>query len=182
MRKHGTVTRWNDDRGFGFIEPAGGGPEVFVHVSSFPKGGRPSNGELVSYEVDTVRGRPQAVRLARTAHAPRALRSYEPRPGPQSARRSLAWRLLPVTVVFAIVAVVTATQRTSEHRVAPAASVTMAPATVTPDARPTYQCDGRTSCGQMHSCDEATFFLASCPGTQMDGDHDGIPCEDQWCR
>ena len=26
MRKHGTLTRWKDDRGFGFITPAGGKP------------------------------------------------------------------------------------------------------------------------------------------------------------
>ncbi|MDP2005588.1 MAG: thermonuclease family protein [Rubrivivax sp.] len=45
-----------------------------------------------------------------------------------------------------------------------------------------YRCDGRQHCSQMHSCDEARYFLAHCPGVKMDGDHDGIPCEDQWCR
>ena len=43
-------------------------------------------------------------------------------------------------------------------------------------------CDGRTSCGQMTSCAEATHFLRHCPNTAMDGDGDGIPCESQWCR
>ncbi|MDZ4730627.1 MAG: excalibur calcium-binding domain-containing protein [Xanthomonadales bacterium] len=33
----------------------------------------------------------------------------------------------------------------------------------------------------MSSCAEATYFIRHCPGTQMDGDHDGIPCESQWC-
>jgi endonuclease YncB( thermonuclease family) len=46
------------------------------------------------------------------------------------------------------------------------------------DAR---RCDGRTQCSQMTSCEEATWFLRHCPGTQMDGDGDGIPCEQQWC-
>jgi hypothetical protein len=45
-----------------------------------------------------------------------------------------------------------------------------------------YTCDGRTHCSQMTSCAEATFFLRNCPGTKMDGDRDGIPCERQWCR
>lgn len=45
-----------------------------------------------------------------------------------------------------------------------------------------FQCDGRTRCPQMTSCDEAVYFLRHCPGVQMDGDHDGVPCEDQWCR
>jgi hypothetical protein len=44
-----------------------------------------------------------------------------------------------------------------------------------------YTCDGRKRCPQMHSCAEATWFLEHCPGMEMDGDRDGIPCEGQWC-
>jgi hypothetical protein len=44
-----------------------------------------------------------------------------------------------------------------------------------------FKCDGRTYCSQMSSCAEAKFFLNNCPGTKMDGDGDGIPCENQWC-
>jgi endonuclease YncB( thermonuclease family) len=45
-----------------------------------------------------------------------------------------------------------------------------------------FRCDGRTHCSQMGSCAEAKFFLANCPGVKMDGDRDGVPCEDQHCR
>ena len=45
-----------------------------------------------------------------------------------------------------------------------------------------YPCDGRTYCSQMTSCEEATFFLRHCPGVKMDGNHDGVPCEKQWCK
>lgn len=45
-----------------------------------------------------------------------------------------------------------------------------------------YKCDGRTRCSHMRSCAEATFFLNNCPGVEMDGDNDGIPCERQWCH
>jgi endonuclease YncB( thermonuclease family) len=45
-----------------------------------------------------------------------------------------------------------------------------------------FRCDGRTRCSQMRSCAEATFFLRHCPGVKMDGNHDGVPCEQQWCR
>jgi hypothetical protein len=45
----------------------------------------------------------------------------------------------------------------------------------------TFKCDGRTRCSQMTSCAEATFFIRNCPDTKMDGDHDGVPCESQWC-
>jgi hypothetical protein len=33
----------------------------------------------------------------------------------------------------------------------------------------------------LGAIEEATFYLRSCPGTQMDGDNDGIPCESQHC-
>ena len=45
-----------------------------------------------------------------------------------------------------------------------------------------YKCDGRTYCSQMTSCEEATYFLRNCPGVKMDGNNDGVPCEQQWCR
>lgn len=44
-----------------------------------------------------------------------------------------------------------------------------------------FNCDRRKYCSQMTSCAEAKYFLANCPGVQMDGDGDGIPCEQQWC-
>jgi hypothetical protein len=45
-----------------------------------------------------------------------------------------------------------------------------------------FQCDGRKYCSQMTSCDEATFFLRNCPSVEMDGNRDGVPCEQQWCN
>lgn len=45
-----------------------------------------------------------------------------------------------------------------------------------------FRCDGRTYCSQMHSCNEARYFLAHCPGVKMDGNRDGVPCEKQWCN
>ena len=58
--------------------------------------------------------------------------------------------------------------------------ITSAP---TPAATATtiFSCDGRTYCSQMRSCEEAKYFLANCRGVKMDGDRNGIPCEQQWC-
>jgi hypothetical protein len=47
---------------------------------------------------------------------------------------------------------------------------------------PTYKCDNRRYCSQMTSCAEATYFLTNCPGVKMDGNNDGVPCEQQWCK
>lgn len=49
------------------------------------------------------------------------------------------------------------------------------------ETRTESRCDGRTHCSDMRSCEEATYFLQHCPNTQMDGDNDGVPCEQQWC-
>jgi hypothetical protein len=40
-----------------------------------------------------------------------------------------------------------------------------------------FTCDGRQHCSQMNSRAEAEYFTRHCPNTKMDGDNDGIPCE-----
>ena len=62
---------------------------------------------------------------------------------------------------------------------APAPAPALAPAPTT--RLSSFSCDTRKYCTQMRSCEEAKYFLAHCPGVKMDGDGDGIPCEEQWC-
>ncbi len=40
-----------------------------------------------------------------------------------------------------------------------------------------FTCDGREYCSEMTSRAEAEYFNRYCPNTKMDGDNDGIPCE-----
>jgi cold shock protein len=59
----GIVKRFFDDRGFGFIRPDDGGPDVFFHIRNFSKPeGEPAFGDRVDYEIDTdpANGRPRA--------------------------------------------------------------------------------------------------------------------------
>lgn len=53
MRFEGTIKSWNDDRGFGFIEPAQGGQEIFVHIKAF-RGlrERPQAAQRVTFQVE----------------------------------------------------------------------------------------------------------------------------------
>ena len=48
-------------------------------------------------------------------------------------------------------------------------------APVRPSSR--FSCDGRQYCSDMTSRAEAEYFIRNCPDTKMDGDYDGIPCE-----
>lgn len=53
MRFDGIIKSWNDERGFGFIEPAQGGTEIFVHIKAFNGlRERPQINQRVSFQVE----------------------------------------------------------------------------------------------------------------------------------
>lgn len=54
MRFEGTLTSWNDERGFGRLESTTGGEPIFVHISAWPRGPhRPQPGQSVTFEVES---------------------------------------------------------------------------------------------------------------------------------
>ncbi|WP_226664592.1 DUF1294 domain-containing protein [Microbulbifer aggregans] len=56
-RIKGKVVTWNDDKGFGFVEPMTGGKQVFVHIKAFQnRQRRPGVGDTVTYRVSTGKG------------------------------------------------------------------------------------------------------------------------------
>ncbi|GIJ27634.1 cold shock protein ScoF [Micromonospora qiuiae] len=58
----GTVKWFNSEKGFGFIEQDGGGPDVFVHYSAIAASGyrELSEGQQVEFEVTQGQKGPQA--------------------------------------------------------------------------------------------------------------------------
>ncbi len=72
MRFEGTLKTWNDERGFGFIEPIRGGQEVFVHVKAFRnRAGRPQLNQMLSFEIELG---PQGKKRAKNVELMRAVR------------------------------------------------------------------------------------------------------------
>lgn len=76
MRYQGRLQDWNDEKGYGFVMPNGGGARAFVHIKAFDgPARRPSNGDVVTYEVaNDAKGRTNATRIrfaARAAAEPR---------------------------------------------------------------------------------------------------------------
>jgi len=61
----GTVKWFNPQKGFGFIQPEGGGKDVFVHISAVERAGLSSlnEGQAVEYEIVENRGKSSAEHL-----------------------------------------------------------------------------------------------------------------------
>lgn len=63
--QNGTVKFFNTSKGFGFIEPADGSKDVFVHISAVERSGLGylTEGQKVNFEVQPDARGPKAVNL-----------------------------------------------------------------------------------------------------------------------
>lgn len=126
MRKQGTVVRWDEARGFGFIRSAASTAEVFFHVRDYrdAAGSRPREGQPVSFEEIHVGGKgpramavqagnpgpADATRRTLAASAASARDRDRSRPGEQRPA-SGAWLAVPLMLVYALVVVWAVWQR-----------------------------------------------------------------------
>jgi cold shock protein len=65
MMATGTVKWFNPTKGYGFIQPQGGGKDVFVHISAVERAGLSTlnEGQIIQYEIVSNRGKESAENL-----------------------------------------------------------------------------------------------------------------------
>ena len=105
MRIEGLIKSWNDERGFGFIEPTQSGQDIFVHVKAFrSRTGRPQVGQYVSFEVEQ---NPQGKKRAKEVELVQATRtSVRNRSNPAADWGTATLLMIPAfAILYLIVAV-----------------------------------------------------------------------------
>lgn len=91
MERDGVISRWDDEKGYGFIRPQAGGEEIFLHISAFRGDRRPQRGDAVRFVAGADRqGRPRVeqARLAGLAIDLPPVRQKPPAPATRAKVRS----------------------------------------------------------------------------------------------
>lgn len=186
----GVVKNYNAERGFGFISVDGQKKEVFFHITDCPNRDiEPKQGERFKFRIVDDQGKSKAQNIVRLD-----IQSEAERHTAQSranARKNITQRRnnkksssgsgLGMTVIGLLVIVGLIYMLYGKYQRVQLANQPVA--TIQQIAEPTnlnpnnYRCDGRVHCSQMNSREEARWFVRNCPGTKMDGNHDGEPCE-----
>ncbi|WP_426994239.1 cold shock domain-containing protein [Methylomonas sp. CM2] len=191
----GKLVGWVEERGFGFIKPESGGADIFIHISALKSMSRsPVVGDVIYYETNLddngklrainakIEGVSPVLTVAPIDRKRKTPKSTLPEQRPHGSRNTYrppykksGYRFIPVLLIVAAVSIFSkfANQNGSSGQ------------PVLPIAEPEkpiqhFQCQGKVYCSEMGSYEEAVFYLRNCPDTKMDGDNDGIPCEQQF--
>jgi len=219
--ERGTLVRWNDEKGFGFIKPeAGNGKDVFIHISALKHMARkPMVGDAIQYlteqqadgKVKAIKASIEGVavvvstskRSAPTSHHRNSHNSKSQKRHSHETKSSSVM-IIPLLVILTLgifgfkrFEALTATPVLTNEDIE---QVQQEPSVLSNEnieqvqwepstkksspiaSQPQFRCEsGKTHCSQMRSCAEAKYYQRNCPGTKMDGDGDGIPCERQHC-
>lgn len=183
IRSKGTLSKWIDDKGFGFLTPEKGKKEIFVHISAFDKNisRRPIVGDIIFYHVKIdEKGKSKAYDAVIEGMVPIA-KKVQSQPKKlykeHQAKNSLGIFILCIALLIGAGSTIF-----NHFKSGNVQSVSTGTQHSSTSNSSRYTCAGKTRCNQMTSCEEATFYLQNCTGTMMDGDGDGVPCESQWCN
>ncbi len=183
----GKLKHWNEDKGFGFISLTET-QDVFIHISALKKmSRRPIVGDIITFDIHTDNnGKKRATNTQ--IHGVAAVNSKIKNNYKKSKSNDSNGWLIPI-VYLVLLAVVgygfyefyfkqkVQAVSSSEH-----ITFIKTPAKKARTSNnENFSCKGKVYCSEMTSCNEAMYYQNNCPDTKMDGDHDGVPCESQWC-
>jgi cold shock CspA family protein len=195
MLHQGKLQDWDPVTGMGFVKQDKAGPAIRISSSGFRKTPETlQNGDTIFFQIDIdAQDQPKAV-LAYKAGQHSA---------PTSVVLKPALPLLPLQHVLSAVVTVfiiawlgyqslylfnaeaalpqDLPQQQIEHQPEPGDAEQPLWPPIPTRSVSQFSCEGKQRCPQMQSCEEAVFYLQNCPDVAIDGDHDGIPCEQQWC-
>jgi cold shock CspA family protein len=175
-RQEGKLVRWNEERGFGFIQSENRGKDIFLHISALKNMSRPPVvGDIIFYRLQIEKdGKLKAVD-AKIQGVPCV---FSARQVNDNRRGQSSFPYVPIFLVLIAVAAYFAYEKLP-HKNISKLSLINSKQTGSASSAQKYRCEGKVHCSEMVSCEEAAFYVQNCPGTKMDGDGDGKPCEDR---
>ncbi|MBU2926006.1 excalibur calcium-binding domain-containing protein [Colwellia sp. 4_MG-2023] len=180
----GKLKNWQGVKGFGFIQSDELKHDVFIHISTLKAMSRePKVGDFIYFEVEKqANGKSSAVNCRIEGVAAKSRLTKKPRIRRKSPRRKNKLVLLLMLLVIGfftyqrLVSKISG-QQTPNNQIPSSSVLSNELKSELSDTGTQFSCDGRQYCSQMNSRAEAEFFTRYCPNTKMDGDNDGIPCE-----
>jgi len=199
----GTLRKWNDDKGFGFVRLENEARDIFIHISALKNmSRRPIVGDVIHFDIEIDdSGKAKAINASiegvasvfirdeaqvftskesvkKDAFKPSGRVNSHGAANPKRSRSRAGYTLIYLVVIGLVLFVYDKiiTRKLGDNITEPVSVAEQVKDTTQ------YRCEGKTRCPEMSSCEEAKFYLNNCPGTEMDGDGDGIPCDSQWCN
>jgi len=197
----GVLFTWKDEKGFGFILPENCGENVFIHLSAFGRiSRRPKVGDIIYYHLETTSSKKGKYRAYNatiegvksqnsivTANKFKLSSTNAKKPKrlsrkPAQKRRSF-WNIIAGFMVFFMIFVYGISKlKMSSSPKSPQMEAPRIETTELSSQSQQYHCAGKIHCSEMDSCEEAKYYLRNCPNVKIDGNRDGMPCEQQHCR
>ncbi len=188
----GKIKTWNDDRGFGFIKSDQLKGDTFLHISTLKGMSRkPRVGDVIHFDVtQQMDGKQKATNcriegVAKVATPVRRTSKSRKQYKPVRKKQGLFSKLIPlailVSIVFGYQKFATSSSTPVLELFNPDDVLSLFDTGTSSTSTQRFSCQGKKYCSEMRSCKEAMFYQNNCPGTKMDGDRDGIPCESQHC-
>ena len=172
----GVLFTWNDEKGFGFVLPENCGENIFIHISAFGKiSRRPKVGDIIYYHLkktSSKKGKYSAYNATIEGV------KKEPKRLSRKPAKISFWKMIVGFMVFLMIFV----YLISKVKISSPPPQIEVPRIETPELSSQsqqYHCAGKVHCSEMDSCEEAKYYLRNCPNVKIDGDGDGMPCEER---